>query len=460
MEVSSAQKLFSYQTADCDIAFQKLCLEDSEKPLTQELSQLFAQTTHTFQLPPFENPRVLAKNTPQPKATLKLANSTNPVPKANPQIQWNPLRSTRGKRKHSENSCFTSAMDLYSQSKKAKPNEPKPEPSKSEGPSLGLRKPFVCPKPQGHQEEEKVKGVEDKLVEMIESEIITHNPGVCWEDIAGLEFAKKGVYEAIVWPLKRPDLFRGLRAPPKGLLLFGPPGTGKTMIGKAIASAADATFFSISASSITSKWIGEGEKLVKTLFALAVKHQPSVIFLDEIDSLLSMRNESEHEGSRRVKTEFLVQIDGAATNPDDRILMIGATNRPQELDEAVRRRLAKRMYIPLPNLKGRKQLFKTLLNSVTNSLTEEDLGYLASTSKGYSGSDLKNLCSEASLNPLRREEDITKIDANSIPPLTLEDFQDAFKVVKPSVSYQDTEELLKWNQNYGSFQFNFEEINT
>ena len=149
---------------------------------------------------------------------------------------------------------------------------------------------------------------------MIESEIITRNPCVKWSDIAGLDFAKKTVLEAIVWPLKRPDLFKGLRAPPKGLLLFGPPGTGKTMIGKAIASEVSATFFSISASSITSKWVGEGEKLVKVLFALAVKNQPSIIFIDEIDSLLSCRSDSEQEGSRRIKTEFLVQMDGAATN--------------------------------------------------------------------------------------------------------------------------------------------------
>ena len=122
------------------------------------------------------------------------------------------------------------------------------------------------------------------------------------------------------------------------MLLFGPPGTGKTLIGKCIASQSGSTFFSISASSLTSKWIGEGEKMVRALFAVARVHQPSVVFIDEIDSLLSQRSESEHEASRRIKTEFLVQLDGATTEGEERILVVGATNRPQELDEAARRR--------------------------------------------------------------------------------------------------------------------------
>ena len=125
-------------------------------------------------------------------------------------------------------------------------------------------------------------------------------------------------------------------------------GTGKTLIGKAVAHQTGATFFSISSSSLTSKWIGEGEKTVRVLFALAAYYQPSVIFIDEVDSLLCQRSSDENEASRRMKTEFLVQLDGAGTDQTARVVVVGATNRPEELDEAARRRFVKRLYIPLP----------------------------------------------------------------------------------------------------------------
>jgi len=158
--------------------------------------------------------------------------------------------------------------------------------------------------------------------------------------------------------------FHTKKQPSKGLLLFGPPGTGKTLIGKAIATESGATFFSISASSLMSKWIGEAEKMVRALFTVARGHLPSVIFIDEIDSLLSSRSEGEQDCSRRVKTEFLIQLDGAATNPNDRLLVIGATNRPQELDEAARRRMQKRLYIPLPDGSARKTMLRNWMKDI------------------------------------------------------------------------------------------------
>lgn len=127
-----------------------------------------------------------------------------------------------------------------------------------------------------------------------------------WDDIAGLNYAKTTIKEAVVWPILRPDIFTGLRRPPRGILLFGPPGTGKTLIGRCIASQSKSTFFSISASSLTSKWIGEGEKMVRALFAVASVYQPAVIFIDEIDSLLCQRSENEHESSRRLKVIYSI----------------------------------------------------------------------------------------------------------------------------------------------------------
>ena len=192
-------------------------------------------------------------------------------------------------------------------------------------------------------EDERLRGLDPVLIERIENEIMHRGQLVSFDDIAGLESAKKTVREMIVLPILRPDLFTGLRALPKGLLMFGPPGTGKTLIGKAIASQCGATFFSISASSLTSKWVGEGEKMVRALFGVAAIRAPSVIFIDEIDSLLTQRSSDENESSRRIKTEFLVQLDGAGTKADEKIVIVGATNRPQELDEAARRRFVKRL---------------------------------------------------------------------------------------------------------------------
>jgi len=155
---------------------------------------------------------------------------------------------------------------------------------------------------------EELKGLDKELIAKIENEIVDSGDPITFQDIAGLEDAKQAVLELVCWPMKRPDLFTGLRRGPNGLLLFGPPGTGKTLIGKAIAHESGATFFSISSSSLTSKWIGEGEKLVRTLFAVAAYREPAVVFIDEIDSLLTQRKADENEASRRIKTEFLVQL--------------------------------------------------------------------------------------------------------------------------------------------------------
>ena len=181
----------------------------------------------------------------------------------------------------------------------------------------------------------KSSGEDTSLIDRIEADIIVRGAEVSFADIAGLEFAKKCVQELICWPMTRPDLFKGLRAVPKGILLFGPPGTGKTLIGKAIAHEIQATFFNISASSLTSKWVGEGEKAVRLLFSIAITRQPSVVFIDEVDSLLSTRTSDENDSTRRIKTEFLVQLDGAGTDASARVICIGATNRPDELDEVL-----------------------------------------------------------------------------------------------------------------------------
>ncbi|TMW48236.1 hypothetical protein DOY81_006678 [Sarcophaga bullata] len=271
-----------------------------------------------------------------------------------------------------------------------------------------------------------LKNVDLKMVELISNEIIHKFKPVDWNEIAGLDYAKSIIKEAVVYPLLRPDIFTGLRRPPKGILLFGPPGTGKTLIGKCIASQSSATFFSISSSSLTSKWMGEGEKMVRALFAVAVVRQPS--------------------------TEFLVRLDGAATSEDDRVLIIGATNRPQELDEAVRRRFVKRLYVPLPEENARTEILINLLKTVENNLNLNDIKEISQLAEGYSGSDMDSLCREASMEPLRSlaAEDILNFNKDNLRPVNVQDFYSALKKIRPSVSGNDLIQYVDWNKTYGS----------
>ncbi|KAF9141178.1 hypothetical protein BG015_001367 [Linnemannia schmuckeri] len=300
--------------------------------------------------------------------------------------------------------------------------------------------------------DDRLKNIDPKMIESIKNEIMESYAAVTWEDISGLEHAKKTIKETITWPMLRPEIFTGLRRPPKGLLLFGPPGTGKTMIGKCIASQSKATFFSISSSSLTSKWVGDGEKMVRALFAVARCHQPAVIFMDEIDSLLTQRTDGEVEASRRIKTEFLVQFDGVGVGgEEDRILIVGATNRPQEIDEAARRRFQKRLYIPLPEYEGRLGLMNKLLESQPHELTEDQIKDICERTAGYSGSDMTGLCREAALGPVRAiQGDILEIALDDLRPINHGDFLEALSQVRASVSDRDLDLYKEWDQEYGS----------
>ncbi|XP_075657469.1 uncharacterized protein LOC142627481 isoform X4 [Castanea sativa] len=282
--------------------------------------------------------------------------------------------------------------------------------------------------------------------------------GVKFDDIGALEDVKKALNELVILPMRRPELFShgNLLRPCKGILLFGPPGTGKTLLAKALATEAGANFISITGSTLTSKWFGDAEKLTKALFSFASKLSPVIIFVDEVDSLLGARGGSfEHEATRRMRNEFMAAWDGLRSKDSQKILILGATNRPFDLDDAVIRRLPRRIYVDLPDAENRMKILRIFLSQ---EILEPDFSFeqLAYATEGYSGSDLKNLCIAAAYRPvqelLEEEKKGSKSDvAPALRALSLDDLIQSKAKVGPSVAYDaaSMNELRKWNEQYG-----------
>lgn len=314
-----------------------------------------------------------------------------------------------------------------------------------------------------------IHGPDAELVDMLERDILQKQPNVKWTDIADLTEAKRLLEEAVVLPMLIPDFFRGIRRPWKGVLMVGPPGTGKTLLAKAVATECKTTFFNVSSSTLSSKYRGESEKLVRILFEMARFYAPSTIFIDEIDALCSKRgSSSEHEASRRVKSELLVQMDGitnsiesggqgeGAPDPNKVVMVLAATNFPWDIDEALRRRLEKRIYIPLPTEKGRLELLKLNLRDLEVS-KDCNLERIAQHLDGYSGADITNVCRDASMMAMRRRiaglscEEIRALSKDELElPVSAKDFTEAIQKVNKSVSAEDLIKYEKWMNEFGS----------
>jgi len=280
--------------------------------------------------------------------------------------------------------------------------------------------------------------------------VLEQKPSVTFDDIADLEHAKRAIREAIIYPVKRPDLFP--LGWPRGILLFGPPGCGKTMIAAAVANEVDGVFMYVDASNIMSKWLGEAEKNVAKLFRFAraksAEGRPVIIFLDEIDALLG-RFSSEVGGEARVRNQFLKEMDGLQDKDSKyHVYVIGATNKPWLLDDAFIRRFNKRIYIPLPNEEARLQMLKIYTRELKLD-PSVDLVELAKLTEGYSGSDVRDLVVEAH-NRVVREFFETQRGEGEPRPITMEDFREVLRERKPSVDKLMLARIESWAKDHGA----------
>ena len=271
-------------------------------------------------------------------------------------------------------------------------------------------------------------------------------PNVRWEDIGGLENVKHQLIEAVEWPLKYPEKFErlGIR-PPRGILLYGPPGCGKTLLAKAIATESEANFISVKGPEIFNKWVGESEKAIREIFRKARQAAPCIVFFDEIESVVTRKDLMDDSSgvANRVASQLLAEMDGIEELSD--VIVLGATNRPDLLDPAILRpgRFDRLIYVPPPDEKSRYQILKIYTNKMPLA-PDVSLKEIASKTEWYSGADLAALCREAAMSALRRS-----LDAEYV---AREDFDEAFKLVKPSVSpqlvkeYQRMSELLRYTK--------------
>ncbi|CDQ57754.1 unnamed protein product [Oncorhynchus mykiss] len=304
-----------------------------------------------------------------------------------------------------------------------------------------------------HVAEEQLKNSDASVVELVTTEILQPGPPVDWSDIAGLELAKAAIKEEILWPILRPDMFSGLATLPRSLLLFGPQGTGRTLLGRCMASQLGAAFLQLSGSALVTKWLGEGEKIVQASFLLARCRQPSVVFISEVDMLLSAHL-SEESPVNVIQSELLMQLDSVLTTAEDHVLVVCSTSKPEEIQDSLRRYFTKRLLIPLPDSTARRQIISQLLSQHNYCLSDKEVSLLVERMEGFSGLDVAQLCQEAVVGQLHGipASDLSAIHPSQMRPVSYQDFENGFSKFQPSISQKELDTYTEWNKMFGCSQ--------
>ncbi|XP_068123466.1 fidgetin-like protein 2 [Hyperolius riggenbachi] len=302
----------------------------------------------------------------------------------------------------------------------------------------GMKPPVFC-----SPTEDQLKNVDPVILEIVNNEIVDCGPPVQWTDIAGHVSVKAAIEEELVWPILRPGAYTGASRPPKSILLFGPSGSGKTLLGKCIATQLGSTFLKLSSATLVSKWKNKSEKILQTVFFMASCHQPAVIFISEIDLLLSAHISEESSHLINMKSQLLSFLDNMATSTDDNIVFIGTSQRPDDVDESAHHRFARRFYIAPPDNLARRQILHHTLAQQNYCLSEREMALLVQHTEGYSGNELIQLCQHAGANHLHGI-------SGQLQPTSYKDFEGAFCKQRASTSQKQLDLYVEWNKMYGS----------
>ncbi|XP_051627327.1 LOW QUALITY PROTEIN: fidgetin-like protein 2 [Manacus candei] len=287
---------------------------------------------------------------------------------------------------------------------------------------------------------EQPKNVDPLVLELVNTKVVERGPPVQWSDVAGQVSVKAAIEEELVWPILRPGAYSGASHPLRTLLLFGPRGTGKTLLSRCISTQLGSTLLRLSGTTLLSTWKAEAEKILQTVFFVASCRQPAVVLITEAEALLAARAGEDGGQVSNLKSQLLSYLDNVATSSEQNVVVIGTTARPGSMDEASHRRFGTRLYIPLPDGAARRHILRQALAQQSCCLSERELAALAQRTESFSGAELLRLCQHA--GAARR--------ALPGPPASYQDLEKAFCKVRPAASQKELDLFLEWDKMYGT----------